>query len=508
MALQDDLKKMLTCSYCSNLYENPIILPCGETICRKDLVDLHMKSNDDANKFKHFTCPYCSYLHEEPVTGFHEDRNLKNIIDFHMKEITSHKCESYRAAKVNMTKLNDAYKEYNNLLQMPHLYLDKQFLKLKKEIEKNREENKSIVDRHYDGLLLKLKEFEGECLEHAKEIPNKLETDAELSSLPTRLNGWVNELNLNKGDTQKCEVVSFDIRRIENELTIKLNELKTSLMMNRTVCFERRLIDDKSNCMSDLKIKDLKTVKSNENLRMLRRSDSHPNQLDQVKSGPNNEDPLESTTNLPPNFQPLFCRRRSSAAKLEIPSNKIENLFVAMVDHQTKTINDLTYAKGDLIYINEFNRRNESAWFGIIYKKHDNSSINLNDKSNCGLVQPENVVKLPTLDRERWYFGQLKRGDAEALLERDSNPTGAFLIRASEKFEDLNHFYSLSLKDPKHDIKHYRILNNVDQTGLTFCLNPKVAFKTLHELIEYHSKKSDGLCTVLTRPCSKEIEHL
>ncbi|NWV00456.1 FRK kinase, partial [Upupa epops] len=49
-------------------------------------------------------------------------------------------------------------------------------------------------------------------------------------------------------------------------------------------------------------------------------------------------------------------------------------------------------------------------------------------------------------------------------------------------------------------VKHYRI-GKLDQEG--FFLSKKKTFQTLNELVHYYSKDSDGLCTVLRKPCLK-----
>ncbi len=53
----------------------------------------------------------------------------------------------------------------------------------------------------------------------------------------------------------------------------------------------------------------------------------------------------------------------------------------------------------------------------------------------------------------RWFFGKIKRADAEKKLLQSSNQTGTFLIRESES-QPGN--YSLSVRDGD-TVKHYRI---------------------------------------------------
>ena len=55
----------------------------------------------------------------------------------------------------------------------------------------------------------------------------------------------------------------------------------------------------------------------------------------------------------------------------------------------------------------------------------------------------------------RWYFGKIKRIEAEKKLLMAQNEHGAFLIRDSES---RRNDYSLSVRDGD-TVKHYRFVN-------------------------------------------------
>ncbi|NXP57773.1 FRK kinase, partial [Chloropsis cyanopogon] len=94
-----------------------------------------------------------------------------------------------------------------------------------------------------------------------------------------------------------------------------------------------------------------------------------------------------------------------------------------------------------------------------------------------------------------WFFGPIKRADAERQLLYPENQEGAFLIRESES---LKGEYVLSVFDGI-SVKHYRIKR---MDGSIF-LTERKTFKTVNNLIDYYSKYSDGLCTLLRQPCLK-----
>ena len=93
-----------------------------------------------------------------------------------------------------------------------------------------------------------------------------------------------------------------------------------------------------------------------------------------------------------------------------------------------------------------------------------------------------------------WFFGAIKRTDAEKQLMQPSNKCGSFLVRYSDNSPSK---YALSIKDKKR-VLHYRI-HRLDDGD--FFLTGLVSFKTISEMIRYYKKQSGGLCVSLKAPC-------
>ena len=93
-----------------------------------------------------------------------------------------------------------------------------------------------------------------------------------------------------------------------------------------------------------------------------------------------------------------------------------------------------------------------------------------------------------------WFFGKIKRADAEKKLLAPGNPHGTYLIRESESQPGS---YSLSMRE-MDSVKHYRIRTHDNGS---FYIAPRAIFRTLRDLVEHYKKDADGLCTNLTRVC-------
>ncbi len=95
----------------------------------------------------------------------------------------------------------------------------------------------------------------------------------------------------------------------------------------------------------------------------------------------------------------------------------------------------------------------------------------------------------------RWFFGRIKRVEAEKQLMMSFNGYGAYLVRDSETTPGD---YSLSVRD-RERVRHYRIKRL--ENG-TFFVTRRVTFETIVDLVTYYQQQADGLCVNLIHPCS------
>ena len=101
---------------------------------------------------------------------------------------------------------------------------------------------------------------------------------------------------------------------------------------------------------------------------------------------------------------------------------------------------------------------------------------------------------IPCLLINSWYFGTIKRKDAEKQLMQSFNAYGSFLIRDSDTTPGN---YTLAIRDTKK-VKHYKI-HKLDGGG--YYVTPQVTFEDIPKLVDYYSKQADILCVNLKAPC-------
>uniref|UniRef100_A0A096MH38 Tyrosine-protein kinase n=1 Tax=Poecilia formosa TaxID=48698 RepID=A0A096MH38_POEFO len=162
-----------------------------------------------------------------------------------------------------------------------------------------------------------------------------------------------------------------------------------------------------------------------------------------------------------------------------------DNIGVAIYSYDPKHEGDLGFDKGDKLKIIN---KDDAEWYLA-------ESLTTGQR---GYI-PHNFIAMTTVETESWFFRNISRNDAMRLLLAPGNTQGSFLIRESETSKGS---YSLSVRDLDHNtgegVKHYRI-RNMDDGG--FYITTKISFSSLKELVQHYSRESDGLCTVLVKPC-------
>ncbi|NXT54981.1 FRK kinase, partial [Pluvianellus socialis] len=176
-----------------------------------------------------------------------------------------------------------------------------------------------------------------------------------------------------------------------------------------------------------------------------------------------------------------------------LPGQNLVNIytFVALFDYKARTEEDLSFQAGDKLQV--LDASHEGWWYARLLLP---TGAACSRRKIQGIIPANYIAADQSIEAEPWFFGPVKRADAERQLLYPGNQAGAFLIRESES---LKGEYALSVFDGV-SVKHYRI-RRLDEGD--FFLNIRKTFKTLPEVVDYYSKTSDGLCVVLGKPCPK-----
>ncbi|XP_010185688.1 PREDICTED: tyrosine-protein kinase FRK-like, partial [Mesitornis unicolor] len=121
-----------------------------------------------------------------------------------------------------------------------------------------------------------------------------------------------------------------------------------------------------------------------------------------------------------------------------LPGQHLVNVcrYVALFNYEARTEEDLSFRAGDKLEV--LDASHEGWWYARLILPA--GSVCPGHKLQ-GYIPANYIAADQSIEAEPWFFGPIKRADAERQLSRPGNQTGAFLIRESES---LKGEYSLS----------------------------------------------------------------
>lgn len=124
MNKKDDIKSLTICEYCKHKYHDPVILPCGESLCKKHLTEL-IQATEESHS--HIFCYFCGNEHfYDPESSYPRNKVLQKLI-----ELETAKSEiRYDEARKLCDDLRGKLLEVEEIKRSPSEYLTSYFEKV------------------------------------------------------------------------------------------------------------------------------------------------------------------------------------------------------------------------------------------------------------------------------------------------------------------------------------------------------------------------------------------
>lgn len=157
------LRQILICKICNECYEDPVILPCGKSICSK-----HAISDKEAAKDNVFKCLFCVKNHPISSDGFIKNEELNKLLDVADKYAIIDDMLGKRNKKAIelCTELEELIKQSEILSKDPYLFIYDYFSKLKSDLDLNREQCIQMINVKYHRFLSEIEEAESNAKKH------------------------------------------------------------------------------------------------------------------------------------------------------------------------------------------------------------------------------------------------------------------------------------------------------------------------------------------------------
>jgi len=231
-----DLSTLILCSYCKNVYTDPVILPCNRNICRFHIQE-YLKNNSGQMSY---LCNFCEKYHKFEKNGsFPLNNQIDNLVkkmQFLVTEDSHSRNETHKAANDSYNKLKNMFEEFTSINDESELHIYNYFSELERQIDNKREvliqEIHKISDKLRIEISVKKKEIQAEYERKQENVKGLLEDYQKKSD------SYNKELKDHSNDLNKLKVVQKEIDKISKELEIRLANLKDELLCNPLIDFK------------------------------------------------------------------------------------------------------------------------------------------------------------------------------------------------------------------------------------------------------------------------------
>lgn len=236
--LQGQIKDLLHCQNCGEVYQNPRVLPCGETICEVCLKKIQSTIDQDHLQY---TCPLCNSRHTYPDDEYFPlNMSLVSLLKEKPMEFLHDELEERLKLSLDknsklMWKLEKNFS--NNGVDRVKEYCDE----VKSVIKEVKNQKIESINKMHESLVNKVDLFQTECIKRLASSfidfqVHKDELLMEVKQFEAQWRECFQQHNLDK--LQVKEAIEIGMK-LHHKLENKLKELDRVILNNRTCEFHK-----------------------------------------------------------------------------------------------------------------------------------------------------------------------------------------------------------------------------------------------------------------------------
>lgn len=241
---EEEILNELICPRCSKVFVDPRITPCAKTICINCVEE--QKTNDNE-----IDCFFCAKKHKlEDESGLIPNEHLNKILSKRPRSI--YRGEHMEQFKLNVKKFDEIKQQLESGIKNSNLTAIEDCSKLKNQIDIHAEENIQRINLLRSELILRINQYESECLDNIQEKVSSL------NKTITESNKYLNECqtylrDCNSFNDQQLQEKSTETVRFINQLKINLSSLESIKYGGNFLTYEPPKFNDQNQLLGKLK---------------------------------------------------------------------------------------------------------------------------------------------------------------------------------------------------------------------------------------------------------------
>ena len=222
-----NLKEHLTCKYCNEIYNEPVILNCcSENVCKRHIEEFFSVDNP-----KNYLCPFCNA--ENSNQQFSVNKLIQTFIEYqlHELELDSNYKGIFNEFKVEIENLE-------TLLKGPENFIYEEIHELKRLVDLDREKTKSQIDELANGLIEQLEEYEAKFKSEYKKNVDLEHFNALVESSQKSLTEYEKFFKLFSTKQEERAEKNKQTVQETNSLKSQIIEFKNALFSNFSITYK------------------------------------------------------------------------------------------------------------------------------------------------------------------------------------------------------------------------------------------------------------------------------
>ena len=212
---ESEITELTKCQRCKETYNVPLMLPCGENVCKSCLqMEISEDFETKVKPYEKFTCLICDEEHEMPNNGLAVNKPIMKALNLKPHEVS--RGETVKRLKEDLKQLQERRNELSKMMESKDETLRNHYEMVRQQIYIVTESRHKEIDEALTELIKEVDEHEKKNLDFLAENSFE-EEDRKMSEFVHQVDefGFEWTKNVSKSQLSKAETTEAKERAID-----------------------------------------------------------------------------------------------------------------------------------------------------------------------------------------------------------------------------------------------------------------------------------------------------